>query len=76
MESSSEESKSLIIVTTGEDVQPQTVEQDTYTCRTRIKGALCNTVVVVGDRSHEHGCPMEEDMCAARVCNETGSCQA
>lgn len=51
-------------------------DPNTYTCRTRIKGALCNTVVVIGDSSHEHGCPTEEDMCGARVCNETGSCQA
>lgn len=61
---------------------PQTVTPDadldpnTYTCRTRIKGALCLTEVIIGDYGHKHGCPTEGDMCGARECNESGSCQA
>lgn len=51
-------------------------DSDTYICRTRIKGALCNTVIIIGDDSHKHFCPDEGDMCGAQVCNETGSCQA
>lgn len=41
----------------------------TYVCK------VCDKTVKPRER-HEHSCPMEEDMCGQRGCNETGRCQA
>lgn len=48
-----------------------------YTCHTKVGGEVCGALVGVHDKTHTHGCPMEDgEPCGGRSCNETGRCQA